>query len=148
MNLFFDTSIWVEHLRHGALDEVLPTLCHGWVLHLDAVVAAELVAGCRSKREHRVVDRLCRPFAKAGRLLVPERAEFHRAASALSRLRQRGLTLASPGGALLDGLIAAIAVRKGGLLVTNNLDDFAMLGQEMPLHLETFAAFARRGTAS
>lgn len=111
---------------------------------IDAVVASELRAGCRSKRERRVVERLLQPFDRSDRLLVPERTDFQRAATAISRLGERGVTLASAGGGLLDALIAACAAREGALLVTVNEADFARLATVMPLLVEPFDAFATR----
>lgn len=140
--LLFDTSIWVEHLRRDVLGALFPSVQRHFILGLDAIVAAELVAGCRSKRERRVVDALRGPFERAGRLLAPERADFIRAAAAISRLRTRGKNLSKPGSALLDGLIAAVAVREGALLITLNHDDFAMLKEEMPLRVAGFQDFA------
>lgn len=142
MTVLFDTSVWIEHLRRGALTPLFPKLRSRFTLSLDAVVAAELSAGCRSKIERRVVDRLVAPFDKAGRLIVPDRGDYARAAAALSRLREEGTSLKSPGGALLDGLIAAMASRTGALLVTLNLSDFALLGRHLPLRAETLTEFA------
>ena len=51
MNLLFDTSVWVEHLRRGALDGVIPLIRGRFILWFDSIAGAELVAGCRSKRE-------------------------------------------------------------------------------------------------
>jgi predicted nucleic acid-binding protein len=145
--LLLDTSVWVEHLRRDALTPMFPRLRTRYLLHLDAVVAAELAAGCRSKRERRVVGRLGAPFERAGRLLVPERADFARAAAALSTLRERGTALANPGAALLDALIAAVARRCGALLVTRNERDFGKLAGVLALRWRTFDDFCAELTA-
>lgn len=144
MRVLFDTSVWVEHLRRGALTEVIPALRGKFSLWLDAVSAAELRAGCRSKLERSGVDRLVSPFEKAGRLAVPEATDYERAATALSRLREGGKTLKKPGGALLDALIAAVGSRSGALLVTLNIDDFRMLAEALPLRVEPLADFTTR----
>lgn len=141
MKLVFDTSVWVDHLRSGTLVELMPLLRARFTLRLDSVTLAELIAGCRSKRERRIVDRIAAPFERAGRILHPLESDFVRAASALSRLREAGRTLKNPGAALLDGLIAAVSCRDGALLVTSNLRDFRMLALELPLHVEAFAGF-------
>lgn len=144
MKVLFDTSVWVEHLRRGALTEVIPALRGKLSLWLDAVSAAELRAGCRSKPERTGVDRLLSPFEKAGRLAVPEAHDYVRAATALSRLREGGKTLKKPGGALLDALIATVGARHGALLVTLNIDDFRMLAEELPLRVEAMTDFRMR----
>lgn len=144
MKVLFDTSVWVEHLRRGALTEVIPALRGKLSLWLDAVSAAELRAGCRSKLERSGVDRLLSPFEKAGRLAVPDAGDYVRAATALSRLREGGRSLKQPGGALLDALIATVASGQGALLVTLNIDDFRMLADVLPLRIEAMSQFKTR----
>ncbi len=144
MKLLLDTSVWVAHLRQGALDSLIAPIRSHFVLRMDAIVAAELVAGCRSKRERRVVATLCRPYERAGRLLSPERGDIHRAAQALSRLRSRGRSLSGSDAGLLDALIAAVAARAGALLVTSNISDFSALAREIPVRVEAFERFRER----
>jgi predicted nucleic acid-binding protein len=144
VKLLFDSSVWIEHFRRGALDGILPALRGKLALWMDGVVAAELLAGCRGKREERVVKGVLSPFERAGRVAVPAYADFQRAAGALSRLRSRGRTLSNPGGALLDALIGTLAVRIGALLVTANMRDFAAIATQLPLVVEPLDAFAER----
>jgi predicted nucleic acid-binding protein len=126
------------------LEEVIGKLRGRFVLAMDAVVASELRAGCRSKAERNVVGKLLAPYEAAGRLLCPSSGDFERAALALSRLRERGRLPSGSRGALLDGLIAAMAVREGALLVTHNVSDFASLAKALPLRFERFDAFQQR----
>jgi hypothetical protein len=44
LNLLFDTSVWVEHLRRGALDGVIPLIRGRFILWFDSIAGAELVA--------------------------------------------------------------------------------------------------------
>lgn len=141
MKVVFDTSVWVEHLRLGSLDDVVPHLRGHFLLWMDSVSMAELLAGCRSKIERRVVTRMLAPFERAGRVAHPGRDDFRRAATALSRLRERGRSLRNPGGALLDALTATAAARLGALIVTNNLSDFDLLATELPVRVEGFRQF-------
>jgi predicted nucleic acid-binding protein len=141
VNLLFDTSVWIDHLRKSVLDPVVPRIRGRFLLGMDAVTAAELRAGCRSKADHRLVDRITGPFEKTGRMMVPKASEWSRAAMAISRLGQAGHTLRSPGGALLDAVIAAIASSSGALLVTTNMADFERLGRYLPFALDSFASF-------
>jgi predicted nucleic acid-binding protein len=144
MKLFFDTSVWVEHLRHAALNDAIDGLRGRFVLSFHAVVAAELRAGCRSKHERRVIERLIAPYQRSGRLACPTLRDYERAAAALSRLRERGRLPSGAKASLLDALIAAVAAREGALLVTGNLADFAKLAEVLPLRVEGFDAFNRR----
>jgi predicted nucleic acid-binding protein len=140
----FDTSVWVEHLRGGGVADLIDVMRRRCVLQMDAVVAAELRAGCRSRRQERLVESLIAPFARARRVVTPVEGDFARAALALARLRASGLTLGRPAGVLMDGLIAAVAVRTGALLVTSDVDDFRMLATRMPLRVEGLDALAAR----
>jgi predicted nucleic acid-binding protein len=143
LNLLFDTSVWVDDLRHGVLRFVLPRVRGRYFLWMDSVAAAELLAGCRTRRERRLVSGLIAPFERAGRVVTPAQRDFVRAAEALSKLRGTGLTLRNPGGALLDALQAACAVRIGALLVTENVSDFEKLARFLPVSISSFSDFSR-----
>lgn len=141
MKLIFDTSVWIDHLRAGALTDVIPALRGRFSVSIESVAMAELLGGCRSKRERRIVANVLSPFERAGRVWHPSTADFHRAATALSRLRESGKSLKNPGAALLDALIAAVACREGALLVTSNSSDFELLASKMPLRWQRFGEF-------
>ena len=144
MKLLFDTSVWIEHLRHAALTPLLSAIRGRLVLCLDAIVAAELRAGCRSKGERRVVAGLCAPHERTGRLLCPTANDFEAAALALSKLRERGRPISGGKAGLLDALIVQLAAREGALLITHNLGDFGALASQIPARVESFEAFAQR----
>lgn len=143
MNLLFDTSVWIDDLRHGVLRFVLPHVRGRYFLWLDSVAAVELIAGCSTRRERRVVSGLIAPFERAGRMVTSTQRDFIRAAEALSKLRGAGLMLKNPGAALLDALQAANAVRIGALLVTENVSDFRKLGRFLPVSISSFSEFSR-----
>ena len=144
MKLLFDTSVWVEHLRRDALASLLPLVRGTYQLWMDALVAGELIAGCRSKRERRVVETLLAPFARADRVRAPIAADIADAGRALSKLRERRILLANPPGALIDAIISVSAARLGALLVTENARDFDKLAKVVPLQWETLAALSQR----
>lgn len=144
MKLLFDSSVWIDHLRGGALDGVVPALRGRFTLWMDSIVAAELLAGCRGKLERRTVERLLAPFERSGRVATPLHGDFLRGADALSALRARGKTLASPGGALLDAVIMAVARRIGAVVVSANERDFALLAGRIPVVFHPFREFATR----
>jgi len=148
VKLLFDSSVWIDHLRGGSLDVVIPALRGRFSLWMDSVVLAELLAGCRDKRERRAVEHLLAPFERSGRVASPLHADFRRAASALSSLRARGKTLASPGGALLDALIMAVARRIGAMVVSTNVRDFEALASRIPAVFHPFPEFLERVVGS
>ncbi len=96
MKLLLDTSAWVEHLRRGALGPLLPRLRGRYQLWMEALIAAELLSGCRSKRERRTVEAVIAPFAGTGRLRAVTASDTSEAGRALSKLRGQGLTLRDP----------------------------------------------------
>ncbi len=144
MKVVFDTSVWVDHLRHGALTPLLPIVRGHFQIWMDAVVAAELLAGCRSRIERGVVEKLISPIRKSGRLRVALDEDLALAGTSISRLRERGLTLKNPGAALLDAIVAVGTIRLGALLVSENRSDFEKLALVMPLQTETLAKFSDR----
>jgi predicted nucleic acid-binding protein len=144
VKLLFDSSVWIDHLRRGALDAVIPALRGRFALWMDSVVTAELLAGCRGKQERRTVEQLLAPFERSGRIVAPLHSDFRRAATALSALRARGKTLASPGGVLLDALIMAMAGRIGAMVVSTNVRDFEPLAARLPVTFHPFPVFAQR----
>jgi predicted nucleic acid-binding protein len=140
VRLILDTNVWIEHLRRDVLTPLLPGLRGRFQLSMDALVAAELLAGCRLRRERQLVDGLIAPFERAGRLQAPTAAELAEAGRALSKLRERGVALSNPAGALIDATIAVTTVRSGALLVTDNARDFEKLASVLPLRWETLVA--------
>jgi predicted nucleic acid-binding protein len=143
LNLLFDTSVWIDDLRHGALRFVLPRVRGRFFLWVDSIAAAELLAGCSNRQHRRVVERLLSPFERAGRVVTPNHRDFHRAGDALSKLRGSGWTLKNPGAALLDAVQAADAARIGALLVTANTSDFTKLARYIPVLIQSFDIFRR-----
>jgi predicted nucleic acid-binding protein len=143
LKLLFDTSVWVDHLRRDSLATIIPRIRGKFFLWMDSVVAAELAAGCRNRTERRTIAGLLAAFERAGRMASPEHPDFLRAATAISRLREKGQALRSPGAALLDGLIAAVASRQGALLVTLDEADFRKLATHIPLRFESLDDFVK-----
>jgi len=111
---------------------------------MDALVSGELIAGCRSRKERSVVVALIAPFVRADRIRSATATEIQDAGRALSKLRERGVAVSNPAGALIDATIAVSALRIGALLVTENTRDFEKLAAVLPLHWETLAALSAR----
>ncbi len=143
MKVLFDTSVWIDQLRHGAVSSVIARVRGKYLPWMDAVVAGELLAGACRKAQRRAVEKMLAPFEKSGRVVVPVAGDFRRAGLALAGLRREGLMLKNHGGALLDALQAADAARLGALLVTRNIDDFRKLARHLPLRVASFDEFRR-----
>ena len=59
----------------------------------------------------------------------------------MSKLRGAGVSLKTPGAALLDALQATDAARIGALLVTANVSDFKKLARYIPVSIRSFDEF-------
>jgi predicted nucleic acid-binding protein len=121
--LLFDTGIYIRFSR----GESYPWLGEDARVFrrtiLTAVVAAELYAGTRDRREKRVLDELCRAHGALGSFSSPPAAAWIDAGILLRRAR------AAFGQMKLvqhfrDVLIALEAARAGATLVTENTADF------------------------
>ena len=141
MKLVLDTSVWIEHLRHDTLEPLMPAL-RRHQLWMHALVAGELLAGCRSRAERGYVDTLIAPFVRANRLPAPHAMEIADAGRALSLLRAQGVSLSHA--ALIDATIAVGATRLGALLVTENARDFEKLSKLLPLQWERLSGLPER----
>jgi predicted nucleic acid-binding protein len=121
--LLFDTGIYIR-LSRG--EDYLwlredPAIFHRTIL--TAVVAAELYAGTRDRREKRTLDELCRAHNALGHFSSPSAAAWVETGILLRRAR-------SASGQIdflnhfRDLLIAVEAVRARATLVTENARDF------------------------
>jgi predicted nucleic acid-binding protein len=147
VKLILDSSVWIEHLRYNALQPLWPRIRTRYQHWMHALVAGELLAGCRSSADRSEVDDTISPFSRVGRVVTASAAEIVHGGRTLSRLRERGISLANPAGALLDATIAVTTARLGALLVTENARDFEKLAKLMPLRWETLSEFAARTSA-
>jgi predicted nucleic acid-binding protein len=104
-------------------------------LYLSAVVAAELLAGCRSSRDRRrLEEHVLAPFARRGRILTPSGAAWDALGLTLSQLRTEGsLDLANVSrGFVFDVLIAFSCREAGVVLVTRNTRDMERIRSVFP----------------
>ncbi len=122
--LLFDTVIYIRFSR----GEDYPWLGEDAGIFqrtiLTAVVAAELYAGTRDRREKRAVDELCRAHHALGHFSSPPAASWVETGILLRRARSASgqINFAHH---FRDLLIAAEAVRARATLVTENAGDFA-----------------------
>jgi predicted nucleic acid-binding protein len=121
--LLFDTGIYIRFTR----GESYPWLGEDARVFqrtvLTAVVAAELYAGTRDRREKRILDELCRAHSALDNFSSPPAAAWIEAGILLRRARAAfgQLEVARH---FRDVLIALEAARAGATLVTENAGDF------------------------
>ena len=131
--VLLDTSIYITALRAGD-DAVLKLrrLTPGAPLWLSSVVLEELYAGVKP-RDSRIVERLERDFAKAGRMLVPNLSDWTLTGKLLARLAAKyGYEQIGQARLTNDALVAMSAAQRGITVITANERDFGRLAQFHP----------------
>lgn len=121
--LLFDTGIYIRFSR----GEDYPWLGSDARVFqrtiLTAVVASELYAGTRDRREKRALDELCRAHQSLGHLSAPSATTWMETGILLRRART-AIGQLDFVRHFRDLLIALEATRAGATLVTENADDF------------------------
>jgi len=114
-----DTSVYVDNLRSGRFKQEILDL--KFVVHLSAVVLAELSRGARSREMQRFVD----DMAKNLRIIAPNEREWIQSGHIVNRLVvAKGYDIHKTREIHFDVLIALTARRIGACLITCNVKDF------------------------
>ncbi|OGX08845.1 MAG: hypothetical protein A2Z88_01340 [Omnitrophica WOR_2 bacterium GWA2_47_8] len=94
----------------------------------------ELLAGARTPKQRRVVERLLKPYSQASRIIHLEATTYYKAGVALAKL---GIDRKSMGkGFSHDLLIALSAHSIGATLFTQNKNDFVLIAKAVPVKLQ------------
>ena len=132
--LVIDTNVYIDWFNAGHYEEIL--FQRDTVKHLSAVVLMELRASAFSPSDRRLVQRVERAFANAGRILVPSRAVFAEAGDALRRLQaDRGFHIETSHSIVADVLIALSARSIGATVVTQNERHYRAIQAVRPFQL-------------
>jgi len=132
MPVLFDSSVYIRALR-GDNSLLLDRWARETPLWLSAVVLEELYAGANS-RDHRILAKLERDFARADRILIPNLGDWAHAGKMLASLGQKyGYEQIGRARLTNDALIAASASRAGIQVLTTNIRDFERLAEFCPL---------------
>jgi predicted nucleic acid-binding protein len=128
-----DTNLFVEAITTDAGNQALAEFQRRFApfLFQHSTVAQEILAGARDEADYRkYYEDWVTPFEELERVVTPGHRTWMRAASIMARLVERGKM--SRGGFsrsfLNDCLIAASVREHGFVLVTRNIDDFALIG--------------------
>lgn len=127
MKVVYDTCLYIDLLRSA---NRLPLFQdRSFIRFLSPIVVMELLAGAQTSRERKTLDKLFRPYDKAGRIIPMGSNLFSRAGQCLSKMgSHRGLAH--------DVLIALSAVSIGATLLTNNRRDFERIAKFVPLRAQ------------
>jgi predicted nucleic acid-binding protein len=122
-----DTNVWIRFFRDPLARERFERHAGRPMLFMSSIVALELLAGCRTSREQREVERFLKPFEKAGRLIVPDHWSLLEAGRVLAALGSEGISVAHRRQMINHLVIAVTAARAGVRVVTANTQDFTRI---------------------
>jgi len=127
--LVFDTSVYIDALREGALSLVGAGMArHVRRTYLVSVVAAELLAGVRTRAHREAIHRLTGPFTALERTLTPTAADWLAAGDGLAALVQAEPGLRDQARQLWNDALILLAARQvAAAVVTANVEDFRLL---------------------
>jgi predicted nucleic acid-binding protein len=133
MKILFDTNVLVGFFRNPREKEEFELRTRRPLLYMSSVVALELFAGCRTRRQEKALISFLKPFEKAGRLVTPDHACFRDAGKVLAGLGRDGMGKAHCRQIVNDVLIAVSAVRFGMVVVTANGASFSLIDMRIPV---------------
>ena len=93
---------------------------------MSSIVALELFAGCRTKRQQSDLKSFLKPFEKAKRIITPDHSSFLEPGMLLARLGAQGVDLVRRRQLVNDILIALTAARAGAVVIASNAQDFSL----------------------
>lgn len=133
-----DTNLYIQATRSATSFEGLRRflVVKTSMIHLHSVVAFELLAGATTEEMRRHVERsFIGPIERRERVFTPTHEAWKRAAGALAGLvRDRRVRPESIKKSLVnDCVIAASARDHGFVLVTDNVRDFALISDYLPI---------------
>lgn len=131
-----DTHLFIHAFRDPAANDVLRRFHQTFAPfeYLSAVVAQELRSGIRSREDRRLLDRhVLRVFERAGRVIVPSAAAWHRSGDLLSAMSVgEGLDVRRMSKAFGNDVLLALSCRESGcVLVTSNDRDFSRIRRHL-----------------
>jgi predicted nucleic acid-binding protein len=132
-----DTQLFIHAFRDPVANEALQDFhrARAPFEYLSVVVAQELRAGIQDPKARRALERhVLGVYERAGRLVTPSTAAWHRSGDVLSAMmRDEGLEPARVSKAFANDLLLAISCREAGcVLVTANERDFARIKRFVP----------------
>lgn len=135
-----DTSVYITAIRQGREGPTGMQLIEWFPrTYLASVVSAELRAGVRSARGLREVLSFTDGFGRVARTVAPTPQSWNQAGDILAQI---GRTRPDLSDTVLhlwnDALIALSARQVGATVVTDNVDDFALLHEYVDFGFEPF----------
>ncbi len=139
----FDTSVYINALRHGDLSvfsgrrdasvgEKKPV-----PLFLSVVVLEELYVGAGDGKMKKLLNKFENEFEKVNRLLIPNKTDWTNCGQVLSNIGQKyGFETVKRARMTNDCLIAMSARHYGLTVITHNAADFKLIAEFYPFNWE------------
>jgi predicted nucleic acid-binding protein len=124
-----DTQIFINAFRQPSANEALRRFHQAFAPfeYLSVVVAQELRAGVKRRRDRKALDRhVLGIFERTGRTFAPTAEAWHRSGDVLSEMaQQEGLEIGRISKSFANDVLLALSCRETGcVLVTENARDF------------------------
>jgi predicted nucleic acid-binding protein len=132
MKILLDTNVLIGFFRNPGRKEEFELRVQRPLLFMSSIVALELFAGCRTRREETALGNFLKPFEKAGRIVTPDHACFRETGRVLAGLGRDGIGKPHRRQMLNDVLIAVAAGRSGVVVVTANAADSSLIEKYTP----------------
>ena len=121
----FDTNVYISFIRDRSHAGELQV--RGTVKYISAITLMELWAGARIKKAERLVQRLQKPYADAGRIVTLDTDHYIAIGRFLAVLARQYGTLVKMAGFVNDVQIAFGAISIGAKLYTEDKDHFEII---------------------
>jgi predicted nucleic acid-binding protein len=129
-----DTQLFIAAFRDPVANEALARFHQAYAPfeYLSVVVAQELRAGIRRSGDRKLLERnVLAVFERAGRIIAPSAAAWHRSGDLLSDMaRREGVESGRVSKSFANDILLALSCREAGcILVTSNERDFRRIRQ-------------------
>lgn len=133
-----DTSVLIPFINQGIAHPVLNIDIGKPLLHLSAVVAAELYAGAFDGHTIKLLDKLYKTFHDVNRIIIPSLSDWQTAGKVIAKLGGKyGYEDKFLAKIQNDVLITLSARQIGAFVITNNSKDFLRIKEFVNFNLLT-----------
>lgn len=131
-----DTSVLIPFINQGIAHPVLDIDIGKPLLHLSAVVVAELYAGAFDGHTIKLLDKLYKTFHDVNRIISPSSSDWQTAGKVMAKLGGKyGYEDRFLSKILNDVLIALSARQIGAFVISNNTKDFLRIKEFVNFNL-------------
>ena len=133
-----DTSVLIPFINQGIAHPVLDIDIGKPLLHLSAIVVAELYAGAFDGHTIKLLDKLYKTFHDVNRIIIPSSSDWQTAGKVMAKLGGKyGYEDRFLSKILNDVLIALSARQIGAFVISNNTKDFLRIKEFVNFNLLT-----------